>query len=55
MDCFSSKDVVLQLHRCVQTNFNKVFYLYAHTVAVIRLNLSKKNKPLLKYCTFIYF
>ena len=27
----------------------ELLYLYAHTVAVMRLHLSKKNNPLLKY------
>ena len=31
------------------TRLRALFNLYAHTVAVIRLNLSKKNNPLLKY------
>ena len=46
MDCYFSKDdhVVLQLRRCVQTNFHNA---RAHTVAVIRQHLSAKNNPLL--------
>ena len=54
MDCSFSKDVVLQLRRCVQTNFHnartRVIQLYAHTIAVIRLHLSKK-KYCLRSCT----
>ena len=31
---------------------NKFFNLYAQTVAVIRVHLSKKNNPLLKYVPY---
>ena len=39
----------------MQTNFHNALTRVAHTVAVIRLHLSKKNNPLLKYISSIWF
>ena len=46
MDCSFSKDVVSYLQRCTNERYENLF---ANTIAIMRLNLSKKNNPLLKW------